>query len=361
MIPVAGVIYIFHLYAFGFLGLSVGLLELHRWWHRERSASALAKVLAGGLAVAVGPALQLIASTSGAAGIDLGETSFGELGPRLLVPLAPFVSMGFPQHSLDPTNMALAQMIMLYWLLLFGTLTYRLRAPADRILQFAPETGLALIGTLVLTLCMPSILGAVHFTHIRFPVLFLCLLLAVTNLRMSRSLAVAFTALIVGSTALRVGWLEGKWQEHDTEVRELLTLERHLDGEDQLLLARAGNPGDVLLHSHSTAHLVRRTGLFFPGIFSGGNSLSPRPEVALRDVTQSYPIEIGEIIAEARAPRAPEGLADSPGQRYWADWQSFYSHVLVLGAPGAKIEAAPELGRLVQRGSFFALFETAPR
>lgn len=176
---------------------------------------------------------------------------------------------------------------------------------------------------------------------------------------MPRPAGTVFVLALVTASALRAGWLEARWAAHDGEARELLHLAETLDDRDRLLVARAGSPTDVLLHSHSASHLARDVGLFLPEIFSGGNAVRARPAYRLRDNFQTFPVPVASVVDEARAPRSPDPERLPYAELYWADWPAFYTHVLVLGRAGQAFPEVPELGRLIRRGSFFALYQTA--
>jgi hypothetical protein len=221
-----------------------------------------------------------------------------------------------------------------------------------------PVGRLAVVGMLIAALMMPTTLGAVHYTDIRFPVALFCVLIALSDIRFSRIGAFVFVLAVSGASVARVSWLETYWSNHDHQVRELLSLSDVLSGDHRILVARTADPIEVLLHSHSAAHLSRVTGAFIPDIFSSPNSLSARPEFALRDAYQSFPQPVSRLIEEVKSPRPAVRGQVPDGSLYWADWTKFYTHVLVFSRQGESVPEIPELGRVVERGSFFALFET---
>ena len=350
MIPAVAAIYILHLYAFIFLLGMIGLLELQKWWTAGRGRRELLKVLLMMLLVLAGPTAHLVSVMFVTAGVDTGEIAFGSVQSKLGVVLSPFTSLGVAILN--------DEVFLATWLQFLGVtaivLVCRFLKPPVTMLSGAK---LAAIGMVLVTLLMPKTLGAVHYTDIRFPVALLCVLIAVSDIRLPRVGAAVFVVLIASASFVRVAWLETYWSTHNAEVRELLTLDGVLSSEHRVLVARTAEPIEVLLHSHSASHVARVTGAFIPDIFSGGNSLSARPEFALRDAYQSFPQPVSRLIEEANAPR-PAVRGETPdGSLYWADWKKFYTHVLVFARAGETVPDIPELGRVVRRGSYFALFE----
>lgn len=350
MIPAVAVIYVLHLYAFVFLFCMIGLLELQKWWRGGRNLRDFGRVFVLTCLIAAGPAAHLVSVMFVTAGVDASEIAFGSIQTKLGVVLSPFVSLGVAILN-DEVFLA----TWLQFLAVVGiVLICRFLKPPVVMLS---EARLAVILMVVVTLLMPTTLGAVHYTDIRFPVALLCVLIAISDIRLPRLGAAAFVIVIVGASLVRVSWLETSWARHNTEVRELLTLGDVLSGEHRILVARTAEPIEVLLHSHSAAHVSRVTGAFIPDIFSGGNSLSARPQFAVRDAFQSFPQPVSRLVEEANAPR-PAIRGETPdGSLYWADWKKFYTHVLVFSRSGETVQDIPELGRVVRRGSFFALFE----
>jgi hypothetical protein len=66
---------------------------------------------------------------------------------------------------------------------------------------------------------------------------------------------------------------------------------------------------------------------------------------------------VSRLIEEANDPRHAVRGETPDGSLYWADWKKFYTHVLVFARAGETVPDIPELGRVVRRGSYFALFE----
>lgn len=173
MIPVAGAIYVLHLYAFAFLYGVIGLLELRRWWEKRRPAGFLLSAALMSL-LAAGPVLHLMLAASGAAGIDPTRTDFGTIYDRLRVVLAPFTVLGVPYLDAGILRVAALQLLgvcAIWSVLRFAGYAVRLHRPA----------AWALSGMAAVTLAMPPTLGAVHLSDIRFPVALLALAVAVSD------------------------------------------------------------------------------------------------------------------------------------------------------------------------------------
>ncbi|MDX1744147.1 MAG: hypothetical protein R3186_11220 [Ruegeria sp.] len=351
MIPVVAIIFILHLYAFMFLFGMIGLLELQRWWSRGRNWPEFGRVALLMLLIVAGPAAHLASVIQVTAGVDIGEIEFGSPSGWLGVVLSPFGPLGVAILN--------EEVFKATWIQFFAVVAvfvgFRFLRPP---LTMNPVGRLAVVGMLIAALMMPTTLGAVHYTDIRFPVALFCVLIALSDIRFSRIGAFVFVVAVSGASVARVSWLETYWSNHDHQVRELLSLSDVLSGDHRILVARTADPIEVLLHSHSAAHLSRVTGAFIPDIFSSHNSLSARPEFALRDAYQSFPQPVSRLIEEVKSPRPAVRGQVPDGSLYWADWTKFYTHVLVFSRQGESVPEIPELGRVVERGSFFALFET---
>ena len=350
LVPVAGGLYLLHLYAFMFFFGVIGLLELQKWWVARRLGTFL---LVAGLmaAMAAGPVLHLVLSATRSAGIDVAKTEFGTVLSRLRVVLSPFTALGVPY--LDAGILRAAALQLLGLCAVWGVLRF-----IGRPVRLKRGTLLAVCGMALVTVAMPPTLGAVHLSDIRFPVAFLCLALAVTDVRLTQGQGTVLALSVVAACAWRASWLEPRWAAHDREVRELLSLNAALSEQDRILVARAGPASDVLLHSHSASHLAREVGVFLPEIFSGGNAITARPQYAARDNFQTFPILADELVKEARNPRSPLSDDVPYSDRYWTNWPEFYTHVLVLGRNGETFSEVPEFGSLIRRGTFFALYRS---
>ncbi|NNL35625.1 MAG: hypothetical protein HKP35_07390, partial [Silicimonas sp.] len=350
MVPLAGAVYVLHVYAFAFLFGAIALLEAGFWWRGRGRVSGFPLHAVLVACVAIGPALHLFVVAAGTAGIEPGATEMGGMLRRLTVALSPFTALGQPY--LDPGVLRVAALQIVAMAMIWGIARARFGV------AIRDGTAIALWGLLAVSLVVPANFAGVALTDIRFPALVVCLLVAFSDVRLSRACAVVLAVAVVAAALGRTVWLESRWAQHDGEVRELLAAGAVLTPDDRMLVARTGLGWDVLLHSHSAAHLAREVGLFIPDIFSGGNALTATGAYAARDAFQPYPLEVARLIAEAEAPRRDGRDVMRWQERYWADWPAFYTHVLVLRAPGRPVPDTPELGEVVAIGSFFAIYET---
>lgn len=353
MLPAVAGVYVFHLYAFIFLTGTLVFLEAQRWWRApDRSGSGALGTAFLLTLVAAGPVFHLLTTAINSSGIHPGENDIGSLVRRLTTGLSPFTAYGLPYIDAVVLRVASFQVIALcaIWL--------GLRAlKAGPILQ--PGTSLALAGMAAITFAFPAQLGGVFLTDIRFPVLLLCIAIGFSDIRLSRGQGMLLLAVIIGVAGARTTWLETRWSRHESEVRELLSAGRYLTPDDRVLVARTGRAWASLPHAHSASHLAREVGFFLPDLFSGGNSLSARDAYASRDAFAASPLDVALLTDEYDAPRDPSQDAVSRRTRYWAAWPEFYTHVLVLNDPEVAETDIDEFGQVVQRGSFFTLYEIA--
>jgi hypothetical protein len=90
------------------------------------------------------------------------------------------------------------------------------------------------------------------------------------------------------------------------------------------------------------------------GLFTGGNSLSPRAEYAQRDHTQPFPIDWRDLDpVYQELPPFVEGAQ-------LHQWPSFYTHALLLFDPSGDRPDASALGDVQVIGSFFTFYQISP-
>ncbi len=346
--PVAVAIYVLHLYAFGFMMMAVGLLELQRvrddaplGWRVRRCVLSLALLLV----IAAGPATHLVHSIATSQTLDVGGVVYIGLPGVVMTVLSPFAGYGNVLTSSE--TLAMAGVL----LCTMASLVYAWRRAGvdmhvDRRVAFAAPV---LIGV---TLMVPFSFSSVAFTNIRFTVLLAALMIAATSGGFRGRSAGVFLTLVTVIFAAKVGWIASHWAEHDAEVTELREIAAEALGpDDRLLVAREDLSQTVRLHSHSAYYITRDRGTFWTGFFTGGNSLSPRPAFADRDHTQPFPGDWRLFRPEER-----EDPTLFPAPHYLHNWETFYTHILVLRRSGTPSPAADVLGDRVATGTFFDIY-----
>jgi hypothetical protein len=345
--PLAVAIYVLHLYAFGFLMMALGLLELQRAFER-RGAAGVIKAAAAPLAmlalIALGPALHVLSALSASPEIEMGSITHGGMRTLLMTTLSPTSGFG---HVLDsPETILVAAAVLL--MLLAAPLACR---TAGLSVSFEPRLRLAAPVLLAVTLIVPHEFASVYYTNIRFPVLLGAVLIAATRVDFGLRSGGIFAVLVLAAVLAKVEWIASKWRLHDDQVAELREAGRALAEDDRLLVLREGNGHTVKAHSHSASYLLRDQGVYWMGLFTGGNALSPRPEFAERDHTQPFPLPWQVLGARYREhPLFAEGR---PLHR----WQDFYTHALLLLDPDQSRPEMTEIGTPVVRGSFFEILQ----
>ena len=187
----------------------------------------------------------------------------------------------------------------------------------------------------------------------RWPVLAAALLIAGVRVDLRARAAGVFVAAVLAAGLGRTLWLEARWAAHEAEVAELRAAAAVLGPDDALLVARNGLDMGVLLHSHSAAYVARDRGLYWAGLFTGGNALSPRPEYAASDLVQPFPWSWRQFFAKDLA-----GERDIPEWHEYSGWREVYTHMLTADAPTPAEAAA--VGPTIASGRAFDLLKIAP-
>lgn len=341
-VPLMAGLYLMHLYAFGFLGAVLGGRALGQAWAaRRRGATALWPVLRLALAGAL-PLGHLAVLTAASAGLEPGNTAWGDPVQKTFALLSPILPATF---QLDPPPL---------FTLLLGTALVPLLAwvalhRAGRPAALAPGWGPALLAAGALTLAMPTILDGIWYSDIRFPTLFLCLLVAVTDPRPDPRQLRLLVPVLLAALALRTGTIAQDWRAHDREMAALIAVATaELGPGDRLVTASVGEDDRrIYRHANSAPLLGAVTGAHVPTLFHGANTLQPKPEVGSRAAAQGLMPEISDLLAG-------RGARGRPLPAYLRDWRGYYSHLLLLGP----VAGAPPLpgATPVAREEWFVLY-----
>ncbi|MCG7522017.1 hypothetical protein [Ruegeria sp. Ofav3-42] len=343
--PLALAIYFMHIYAFGFLMLAWTFLEFQVLWDKRREtdfARCFWSAFVAMLLISILPGIHLLNIIGQANGIDTSSsssTTLLEFLTMLASPLGTGVNTRLTFNDLAE-SLALLLFIMIFFM--------ASRFPGGRVA--VERRGIfPLIALAVVTMCIPSELFKVHFTHIRFPTLVACFWVAIVDCRHSRYVGLVLAMILVTVAFLRTDRLVGYWKLHDEEVAELRQLTRYLDSDDRLLVL-GDMTAKTVTHSHSAAYLAMDTKVFLPSIFTGANALSPRPDIRDRDISQYFPPYWREFLELDRTQNAYLKSVRLVG------WDHYFSHVLVLSAVDQPDPGIIRLGRLLEAGTFFSLY-----
>ncbi|MEM9097551.1 MAG: hypothetical protein AAGC79_03425 [Pseudomonadota bacterium] len=343
-------VYILHLYAFGFLMMALFLLELQRWWNTRNIPGSRRRVFVAlamfGL-IATIPALHLPTTLPTSDGYAIAATSFGDLLDRHMTIASPFA----PYPYVEWPGAMRRDFLLVFMAICMVVLVCRFtRIP----IRLAFEAKLLCIVALVVCFLVPPVLSGVYLTHIRFPVLTAAVIIAASRADFTLRAAATFSAVAVFLFGLRMFWLENTWSQYEADVQELFIATRDLSHENRVLIARE-NPAvpRVIQHTHSIFYPASEIGFYVPSAFTGGSSLKPRPLFESRNAPQFFP-EPWKVLHEVSSARQ-DGLP-AP----YRHWRQFYTHMLVLRDESYPTVETYPFGEIIARGSFFDLVQIKP-
>lgn len=287
-----------------------------------------------GLSVVIAACLAHLLLLLGAPKPGFGTaTNFGPLSERAQVILSPFGAFTFKDSMLQPL---LDQSTALLCIILSGLLVLlRLRVGTIQI-SGKMKGPLLLLG--LATLLMPTQLSGVYFTHIRFPVLLLGLLIATVDLKLkgrhATALATILTAALLAAIAVRAFVLDRATRAYSDQISVLADLTKAVRADMPVgarVLPVLGQQADPLItrHFHSAAYLVLFGDVFVPTLFvSGSHGLGMAPGLEHLSAPQPQVVhaEYLDLPAERWTPALDEAWAFAPG------WTKNFSHVLVFGS-----------------------------
>ncbi|GAA0309668.1 hypothetical protein [Rhodovulum strictum] len=270
----------------------------------------------------------LIGVTAPAPGYG-SATQFGPLSERLQLLLSPFGSTPGGGALLHPLAgqavLFLAALPLLWALARRNGLSIRLAA--------GMRLPLLLLG--LVTLLMPVQLSGVHFTHLRYPVLLLGLLIAATDLRPipgarppSNRLAGGLMLALLAVIALRAHVLDRAARAYSAEIASIAAVAANLPAGARVLPVIASRAPLTTRHFHSAAYLVPLAGAFVPTLFVGGShrlALAPEWQALSAAQPVAVPLHLLDL---------PPDRFSAPMREIWAfvpGWQDHFTHVLLIG------------------------------
>ncbi len=354
---VASLLFLLHLFAFGFYGLAVGLHELDgRIRQRRISLTSALSLVAAGLQFAPGFLLWYLSLKHGGPTLTL----YGDFADKLYALISPF-TFGTAPVPLDEVTGFLA-IAFLAW----GILT--------RFLTFAPEFRRPLAVMALVAAAMPNVLSGSWSADLRLPVALTFLLIAATEVRIpTRRMTAAVAALAFCVLGARIWAVTQSWRDYGRQFDEFRAASRVIAVGSRLLVVEGpiprgqsrlpGVPGffarrQSVAYIHMAELSVIDRSAFVPYLFTGWTTI----EVAARNrgiaQWEGVPVTPGEL-----------GESAGPGQRkeldarrtvygerlYWRDWPDEFDFVLWIDFGSRPKDVPPQL-RLVARGSFFQIF-----
>ena len=354
--PVSFLLYLSHLYAFAGFALIIVSIELPRAFVIKRRGVELRTGWFSGLSsvfvVLIGPTTHFLFLLNESTTPSLGATEFGGLISRFVAFSSTITLFPGVNREIDTVVPFLVSISLL---LFFPILMQRFGPPR----QIDRRYFLAVAVLLLVSLLMPWKVADNAVAHVRFPIIWVALLIAVTNWKPAFRVQIVFAVLVLGIFVLRVGILDIRWSQHDAEVRELLSATADLGREDRLLVGEMEEEFHSRRHWHSSTIVARETGVFVPSLFTRTNILMPQPSFEERTADQTPPIPFEFLIEDV----ARNGVWTDPGEiaAFWTGWRNFYTHLLVLKEVDESIpEELNQFATPIAEGSFFVLYEIIP-
>lgn len=359
--PLACLLFLLHLFAFGFYGLTVGLYELDSRI-RERRVTARGILLLFAAAAQFVPGLVLWHVSLEHSGPTV--TAYGSFAAKLYALISPF-TFSYVPAPLDVVTAILA----------FAFLAWAIRT---RSLTLAAELRRPLAILAVVAIAMPNTLSGSWLTDVRLPVALVFLLIAGTQVRIgSRRMVVAAASISVCLFAARLWAVSQSWRDYDRQFAEFRDASRVIAPGSRLMIVEdtipqramrlAGVPElfatrQSVAYFHMPELAIIDRAAFIPYVFTGWTTIDVAPR--------------NRFIAESiGSPASPEDLlsgADPAGRNdlhvpgniyherpYWRDWPKHYDYVLWMDFGSRPIEVPPQL-HLLTSGSFFQIFRIEP-
>ncbi len=206
-----------------------------------------------------------------------------------------------------------------------------------------------LIALCALVLAAPLWLNGVAFVHLRFPILLAATLFAATNWRdfPARSIA-ALSIVVVALIAVRSVQLERYAAHHDRDVRAYLEIVETLPAGSRLLPVRAPSRDNDVRLWHIAGYAVVKANVFVPTLFQGVHGLKVREAWKDHSTPSLHPAST-DWLDDIKEP-VPFLL------RYVVDWQSKYTHAIMLDDKPELLEPFAAL-RQIDRRDRFTLFQ----
>lgn len=324
---ISAVLYIGHVFAL----LAFVLLVFSHALGRLIDTGSLKTIRAPELAILAALCLWHVMQTAvtGPAGYG-SETTFGTLAERLEVFTAPFAGQqGAAFLPFEASGLALLLLWpLLGWLIWSGRLIVH------------PEMKVPLVCFGLATLLMPAVLSGVYLTHIRFPGIFLAVLLAATRPApmAARTFGMVALALLLVVGA-RSAMFDAAARSYSRMVTDLREVARHLPPGARVLTLRNEQALPATRGWQLAGYIVGFSESFVPTLFvAGSHGLRVDPRVA--HLTAEQPIAPLANVLGMTPDFIPVG------------WPQDYTHLLIAGPPMARGVADWDVTLIAEQGLF---------
>lgn len=273
-------------------------------------------------------------------------TDFGVLSERLH-------RLGTPLYTwatdLTPVLNLTGFAIVIALYALFATALFR-SSWGLRVAQ--PMRGPVLV-LLALVFLVPDWLAGVALIELRFPFVFVLVMIAASRFEVaSRTQAMVIALCLLSAVGIRSAQITEWWQKHDAEMRDLVSLlEAGVEPGDRVLPVRAEGAFGMARHWHVQAYATAHREAFIPTLFQGVHA------VQLRDVWAGHATPLMHanpacaLFGGARY-EVIGGKDDCRVEAYLANWPEKFTHVLAMEPLStAALDGAP-VKRVGREGRF---------
>ena len=353
---IATTLFILHLFAFGLYALSIMSYELGaRIDSRRWSADAVISWCVIGLQFVPAVILWLVSLP----GLGPTYTAYGSLAGKVLAFMAPF-SFG---HLVTFDGVVV---------ILFGVFVFY--AVRSRSLKVAPQMRLPLATLGIAAVLMPQWLSGSWGADLRLPVTLPFVIIASTQLELSRRRAlhvIAVTALCL--LGVRIWAVSESWRDYARQFAEFREASAVISPGARLLVVRQPIPEDRLqivgvppafalrseqVYRNMAALAVIDRSAFIPYLYSGWAPIDPTQRNAGLFQTQGNTITpemLANSVTTAQMEpqyKKPNGLGELA---YWGDWPEHFDNVLWIDF-GEQPVRVPQNLQAIAIGSFFRIY-----
>jgi len=298
------------------------------------------------------PLVSMMLQAASEENIDGDVTKYGGLITRFSAIFSLVKIVPFDETIAGQSGLEIAVLLFLFSILLFVFRKNGLR------LKVAEKMIGPLLAVLLTCILIPAWIDGVAYVHIRFPFVFVALLVAGTRWQnISPSLSVLLAAVVSGLIVGRVWFFNELSAHHSAEVKNLIrVLDRVPTGSRILPLIAKENGPKRTLHLEAYAIVERQS--FIPTMFQGTHSLVLKPEWDdyahpwLRAITVEFLVL--PISEQMRIIEQKSWLV--LGHAYWLGWEQKFTHVLMMNPTSIELEKEFPL-TLIRQLDGFSLYK----
>lgn len=207
-----------------------------------------------------------------------------------------------------------------------------------------------LVALAVLTLLAPATLNGVAYVHLRFPFVFVGVLIASMNWEQLTTRRIMLLTGMVGALTLgRVVMVERLTVAHSQDIEQMNSILETIPPGSRILAVRNFSKNGSPRLWHMQAHAVPIANSFVPTLFIGTHALQLKPQWFDRSMA------VGVSAPWKYLLETPSIPANTPILDTWTllvDWDKKFTHVLQLNLPPNGLLKQLPLNELISKGDF---------